>query len=231
MDKPFLVSIESSQGWSEALVLIRGYISEDSFTTEMEEKWRTVVRQSGWKGSIYHLWWESSSNSICNVGRLHLRWEQVKSRAKQVGRDYLTKLVSSIPDKYVSLIGYSLGVRIIYYGIESWLESKKILNNAILLGGAVRRNKEWGSKAAKLTGQIVNVYNSNDQVLLYLFKIGEFYLKSPCGLKPIKDYHPKIINLDATSLIKTSEHSELHYLHVLRETVGRQLWLKDCYRQ
>lgn len=225
MDKPFLVPIESSQELPEALVLIRGYISENSFTTNIEEKWRTAVRQSGWKGSIYHLWWESSSNSLWNIGRLHLRWEQVKSRAKQVGRDHLAKLVSNIPEKSVSLIGYSLGVRIIYHGIESWSESKKILNNAILLGGAVRRNKEWGVKASRLTGQIVNFYNSDDQVLLYLFKIGELYLKSPCGLKPIKDYHPKIINVDATALIGTSDHSELHYLRVLRDTVGRRLWL------
>ncbi|HLO50824.1 MAG TPA: DUF726 domain-containing protein [Kamptonema sp.] len=225
MDTPYLVAIAPSQGSSEALVLIRGYLSEDSFTAKAEEEWKKAVRQAGWKGSIYHLWWECSSDSLWNIGRLHWRWEQVKSRAKQVGRNYLSELISPIPEKSVSLIGYSLGVRVIYYGLAYCSECPKIINNTILLGGAVRRNKEWGIRASKLTGKLVNVYNSQDEVLNIHFKIGELYLKSPCGLKPIKDVHPRIINVDATSAIATSDHAEKHYLRVLPETVGRRLWL------
>jgi len=224
MDQPYLVLIAPRQSSPEAMIVIRGYISEDSFTTNIEEQWIKALRNAGWKGAIYHLWWEASSDSLWNVARLHFRWEQVKSRAKNVGRLYLKQLISTIPESSVSLIGYSLGVRVIYYGLESWLESHKRLNNTIFLGGAVRRNKEWGSRAANLTGRMVNIYNLDDNVLKVLFKLGELYLKSPCGLKPIKDSHSKIINIDATSLIGTSDHSELEYLRVLRQTVGQQLW-------
>ena len=79
--------------------------------------------------------------------------------------------------------------------------------------------------ASKLAGRIVNVYNSKDRTLEREFKIGELYMKSPCGLKPIKEFHAKINNVDATFLIATSDHSELDYLRVLKETVGRRLWL------
>lgn len=215
MDKPYLALIDQCQSSSEALIVIRGYFCEDNFTTK-EQLWIDRIRKAGWKGSIYHLWWESSSDSPWNKTRLHLRWDQVKSRAKKVGRDYLFNLVSTIPEKSISLIGYSLGVRVIYYGIQSWSNSSKILKSTILLGGAVRRNKDWGIRASMLDGKLINVYNSDDKVLKTHFKIGEFYLKSPCGLKPIKDVHPKIINVDATFLIGTSSHGEKHYLDFLK---------------
>ena len=216
MDKPYLALIDPCQSSSEALIVIRGYFCEDNFTTNIQQLWIDRIRQAGWKGSIYYLWWESSSVSLWNLIRPHLRWEQVKSRAKQVGRDYLFNLVSTIPEKSISLIGSSLGVRVIYYGIQSWSNSSKILKSTILLGGAVRRNKDWGIRASILDGKLINVYNSDDEVLKTLFKIGELYLKSPCGLKPIKDVHPKIINVDATFLIETSSHGEKHYLEVLK---------------
>lgn len=218
MDKPYLALIDQCQSSSEALIVIRGYFCEDNFTTK-EQLWIDRIRKAGWKGSIYHLWWESSSDSPWNKTRLHLRWDQVKSRAKKVGRDYLFNLVSTIPEKSISLIGYSLGVRVIYYGIQSWSNSSKILKSTILLGGAVRRNKDWGIIASKLDGKLINVYNSDDKALKTYFKIGEFYLKSPCGLKPIKDVHPKIINVDATFLIGTSSHGEKHYLDFLKQHI------------
>jgi hypothetical protein len=216
MDEPYLALIDPCQSSSEALLVIRGYFTEYDFTNNLEKLWINRIRQAGWKGSIYYLWWESSSGSLVNRLRLHLRWEQVKGRAEKVGRDYLSNLVSTIPEKSISLISHSLGARVIYYGIESWSNSSKILKSAILLGGAVRRNKDWGIRASMLDGKLINVYNSDDAILNTLFKIGELYLKSPCGLKPIKDVHPKIINVDATFLIETSSHGEKHYLDVLK---------------
>lgn len=108
--------------------------------------------------------------------------------------------------------------------MESWDSSSKVLKDAVFLGGAVPRDKAWGSKTSSLTGRIINVYNSKDSKLSKEYKVGELGRNSPCGLKPIKDQHYKIINVDATSLIGTSSHSDKHYLRVLRETAGRQLW-------
>ena len=143
MDRPYLERLENSRAnSSKAIIFIRGYMSENSFEEATEDRWRQALRQAGWNGSIYHLWWESGGDSWKHY-RFQLRWEQIKSKAKRVGRDYLNDLVSTIPEKSISLIGYSLGVRIIYYGIESWDSSKKVLKDAILLGGAVARDKSW----------------------------------------------------------------------------------------
>lgn len=224
MDSPFLELLEPSKGKSSAIVLITGYISEGDFDEKAGKKWSQALRQAGWNGSIYHLWWESGGDKLKRVLRGPIGWEQIKSKAKRVGKDYLSVLVSTIPEKSISLIGYSLGVRIIYYGMESWDSYKKVLKDAVLLGGAVPRDKAWGSKTSSLTGRIINVFNFKDEILSVGYNIVELGRSSPCGLKPIKDQHYKIINVDATSLIGTPKHLDKHYLRVLRETAGRQLW-------
>ena len=224
MDRPYLDRLENSRGnSSKAIIFIRGYLSENNFEEATEDRWKQALRQAGWNGSIYHLWWESGGDSWKHY-RFQLRWEQIKSKAKRVGRDYLNDLVSTIPEKSISLVGYSLGVRIIYYGMESWDSSKKVLKDAILLGGAVARDKSWGSKTSSLAGRVINIYNSEDQTLSWWYKTGELYRNNPCGLKPIKEQHHKIINVDVTSLIGTSSHSDKHYLGVLPQTAGKLLW-------
>ena len=98
------------------------------------------------------------------------------------------------------------------------------MKDAIFLGGAVARYKAWGSKTSFLTGRVINIYNSEDQTLSGWYKAGELFRNNPCGLKPIKEQHHKIINVDATPLIGTSSHSDKHYLAILPQTAGRLLW-------
>jgi hypothetical protein len=217
MKNPYLVELEPSRGWSEALIIIRGYRSENNFTWGLKSDWKSLLRDAGWKGSIHYLWWDSTDN-ICTD------WGGVKVRAAIAGREHLSRLVAHLSDKSVTLIGYSLGARVIYYGMQNWSSSTKPLNNTILLGGAIRRTKEWGNSTSKLAGQLINVYNARDPTLLSVYRGGEFLVRSsPCGLKPIKGFHPKVTNIDATSLVGTS-HCELNYLRTLKQTVGQRLW-------
>lgn len=66
------------------------------------------------------------------------------------------------------------------------------------------------------------MHNYDDSTLKYVFKLGEAG-QNACGRKPIKEWHPKIINEDATSFIGKS-HSLSKYLDYLPELVRKGLW-------
>ncbi|MFN6566875.1 DUF726 domain-containing protein [Dendronalium sp. ChiSLP03b] len=99
-----------------------------------------------------------------------------------------------------------------------------LLENVILLGGAIRRDssKDWGYVASKIKGTLINVYNDDDLILKTAFKLAELG-NNACGRKPIKEYHSRIINEDATFYLGKT-HSLTKYLNYLPELVNKGLW-------
>lgn len=158
---------------------------------------------------------ELKGSKVANpLGNL-AHWDKHKHRAKRVGKYYLERIVSDqVKESSVSLIGHSLGVRVIFFGTQNWSHrSSHTLQNVFLLGGALPKNRDWERVASRLNGRLFNVYNSHDPVLNGLYRFTSLGL-NPCGLKPIEKYHPKINNLDATSLVGKS-HGLEEYLSAL----------------
>jgi hypothetical protein len=240
MDRPYLISIEPPRELNEAIVFINGYRSAYS---QNAETWCRGIRQAGWKGSIYQLWWDASdkesANSARDIGRyigsipgevvVSLgHWEKIKKRAKAVGEDYLHEMLSSLPETYISLMGYSLGARIIYYGLKEAQISLKRVKNVFLVAGAIDRKKEWELVADNIGGKLINLYNSNDSTLKYKYRQGQLSFHSPCGLLPIECTHPKILNADATYLLNSSSHDLADYLRVMPENFRNLLGVLEA---
>ncbi|MHC5766684.1 MAG: DUF726 domain-containing protein [Nostoc sp.] len=108
--------------------------------------------------------------------------------------------------------------------METWVENQHFLQDVILLTGAIRRDssKDWGYVASKVRGYLINVYNNDDPTLKKYFKLAEAG-NNACGRKPIKEYHPKIINEDGTYLIGKT-HKVSTALNYLPELVRKGLW-------
>jgi pimeloyl-ACP methyl ester carboxylesterase len=218
-NKPRLCQIESAIDKEEALIFINGFLTEhEKYPQDNEVLWKGI-RQAGWRGSMYHLRWDASSPAyftlsaiLLGVGAI-LHWEIHESKAKEVGLKYTYPIFLALTEKKVSIIGFSLGARIAYYTMRAWPDSDKRLKDIVLLGGAIRRgaSKNWSDHVEKISGKLINIYNENDLVLAYLFKTVALN-RSPSGIKPIKEFHPKIENLNATHLINSSEHSCSSYL-------------------
>lgn len=253
MKDPKLILIEKSMGVDEALLLIRGYLSERKREPEDNANWQRSIRAAGWRGPIYYLWWDASSSAVfflnalliitrvpmppfhrvlqvlgragISLTALFFHWRKVKRRAKRVGYNYLPELLSLIPESKVTIVGFSLGALIAYYGLINMgkLESH-VINNVILLGGAVMRDesKDWNKVIEPLEGKIINVFNGRDYLLRYFFRMAQVNPKSPCGLKPIKFSHPKIINVDATEQMSGSPRNHWEHVRALPNTIG---WL------
>jgi hypothetical protein len=219
MENPQLHKVEASLGSEEAMIFMMGYCTEKSCTLSHIQPWIENLREAGWRGAIYYMWWDSSNfRHVSSVAPLlgHLmHWEKHKRRAKCAGEYYLESMISSqVKETSVSLIAHSLGARVIFFGTQNWSSTPShLLNNIFVLGGAVPSNRDWERVASRLEGKLFNVYNACDPILESFYKISSLGL-TPCGLRPIKQSHPKIDNFDATSLVGKSHDSE-KYLNVL----------------
>ncbi|NJK64464.1 MAG: DUF726 domain-containing protein [Synechococcaceae cyanobacterium SM2_3_1] len=229
-EEPRLSLIEPMMDRNEALIFINGFLTESEKKPEDNKLLWRAIRKAGWRGSLYHLWWDSStpadfalSAAQLGVGAI-LHWEVHERIAKEVGLVHTYPLLSSLNEEKVSIIGFSLGARIAYYTMRGWPSSNRKLQDIVLLGGAVRRgaSKKWSDHVEKISGKLVNIYNEDDVVLSYLFKTVSIN-RSPCGIKPIKEFDPKIENLNATHLIDSSKHNYTSYLPHLDNMLYQKL--------
>jgi len=217
MKNPYITKISRSDGADRAMVIIKGWGSRSKRKYSDHHYWVDNLRRSGWKGSIYYLWWDSPDYSPDR-----LDWTKHKRRAKLSGAIYLEKTIASqIEESSVSLIGHSLGARVAYFGAQSWsFQSSQQLHDMILLGGATPRNRGWQGVLPNLSGRVFNIYNSNDTILKTLYRVSTFG-RYPCGLRPIDYKHPKIRNTDVATLtgknlLKTQGgHGSKEYLDTL----------------
>jgi len=219
MKKPYIKQIKPSQGKDEALVFLNGYQQRDK---DNRSRWCKYLRDAGWKGSIYQLWWDGGSKEgrkramsplghipVLN-GYIHYypHWKMVVKRATISGSKYLPSLLSKIAETKISFIGYSLGCRVIHYGMQKFnpKSSGKTIDNIFLLAGAVHTTK-WEKIAPKIEGKIYNFYNKRDWTLNWAFSHFRLYNKKPCGISPIKTNSKNIKNIDITKIVNTKSHS------------------------
>lgn len=216
MDSPEIRLFSRPAGSSKALVFIDGFLSANKDRCDVL---LSALNNTGWRHSLYQLWWDGSSHESA----FGLNYHKCKERAKVVGRNKFQSLIETqIPEQNIFLLAHSLGARVAYEGMKSWTGKHYLLEDVIFLSGAVRRDssKDWGDVANQIKGNLINVYSKDDSTLKYKFKSVEF--GNACGYKPIKEYHPKIKNEDATSFI--GKHNLANSLSYLPELVKKGLW-------
>lgn len=224
MQDPYIQCIAKGEG--KALVFLNGYRMKYE---ENGEIWTAHLRQSNWQGAIYQLWWDAGSiygiKNMSPLGRIPIaneiihgypHWQVIIKRAKTTGLKYFQSLIASIPETQISLIGYSLGCRVIHYGMLNYKpeSSTKSIQNIYLLAGAIRTIK-WDEIANKISGKVYNFYNANDHVLREYFSIKGTYKHKPCGLSPIRSTSHGIQNTNITKVVNTQKHDLIIYLIAL----------------
>ena len=207
---------------SKALLFIPGLFTEFD-TPEKHMKISFSIMQSGWDGEILHLKWQSGSrdrilrdfirmnttiieNAVLLssgiitlpsglISRLISTWRTISARAEKIGQHDLHKYIDKqLRGKRITFVAHSLGVKMLHSFQKhhsDWITG----TNAILLGGAVNKNKIWNlEKFASL----YNVYNEEDKILkLYKYAANiaiEGKFATPCGLSKI----PDAVNIDST---------------------------------
>ncbi|KIV80855.1 hypothetical protein PV11_08331 [Exophiala sideris] len=144
-----------------------------------------------------------------------------KSRAEKAGEVLADALVNRAQgERPVTLIGYSLGARVIYTCLMSLARRKQfgVVENAVLIGcPAPSDTSDWRILRSVVAGRLVNVYSVNDYVLGFMYRtsaiqFGVAGLQKVEGLKGVE-------NFDVSEDV--SSHQRYRYLiGAILKTIG-----------
>ena len=97
-----------------------------------------------------------------------------KSRADKAGEVLADALINKAQgERPVTLIGYSLGARVIYTCLMSLAQRKAfgLVENAVLIGAPTPSDtSDWRILRTAVSGRLVNVYSTNDYLLGFMYR-------------------------------------------------------------
>ena len=159
-------------------------------------------------------------------------WSVCASRAKEVGRELARVLLSREQGRRpVTLIGFSLGARVIYYCLEeltAHADSGGIIQNVIVLGAPVSGNAEkWQQFSDVVAGTIFNGFCRKDWLLRFIYRASSMRANI-AGLSEVSWKSKKMINLDLTEIINGHmDYADPENLKVIFEMIGVKT--DDCH--
>ena len=135
-----------------------------------------------------------------------------KIRSEKAGKVLADALINKAQgERPVTLVGYSLGARVIYSCLQSLAERRAfgLVEAAVFLGAPTPSDApDWRRIRAVVSGRVVNVYSVNDFILGILYRTSSIQL-GIAGLEEVKDV-AGVENFDASSLV--SGHQRYQFL-------------------
>ncbi|KAJ3278037.1 hypothetical protein HK104_002712, partial [Borealophlyctis nickersoniae] len=132
-------------------------------------------------------------------------WGNGLTKANKAGRVLADTLIQGAQeDRPVTLIGYSLGARVIYHCLLELASrgAHGIVEEVFLFGCPVMATrKEWEQISSVVSGRVVNGYCSNDMVLGILYRASMALWKDVAGLRPVLGV-PGVENIPVDDIIK-----------------------------
>jgi hypothetical protein len=126
-----------------------------------------------------------------------------KSRSDKAGEVLADALINKAQgERPVSLIGYSLGARVIYTCLMTLAERKAfgLIESVVLLGcPAPSDSADWRKMRSVVAGRLVNVYSENDYILGFLYRTSSIQY-GVAGLRPC-EYVRGIENIDVSDIV------------------------------
>ncbi|MCJ1330843.1 hypothetical protein MMC10_007530 [Thelotrema lepadinum] len=156
-----------------------------------------------------------------------------KSRAEKAGAVLADALENRAQgERPVTLVGYSLGARVIYSCLLSLAARRAfgLVESVVLIGAPVpAEGKDWRAMRSVVGGRLVNVYSTNDYVLGFLYRTSSIQL-GVAGLQRVEGVMG-VENVDVSSAV--SGHLRYRFLvgSILRRIGFEDLDLKEVRRE
>ncbi|KAK4100687.1 DUF726-domain-containing protein [Parathielavia hyrcaniae] len=113
-----------------------------------------------------------------------------KNRSEKAGEILADALINKVQgERPVTLVGYSLGARVIYSCLRSLAARKAfgLVDTVVFIGAPVPSNRQhWQMIRTVVSGKMFNAYSENDYLLAFLYRATSVQL-GVAGLQEIKD--------------------------------------------
>lgn len=157
----------------------------------------------------------------------------VRSRAEKAGEVLADALINKAQgERPVTLIGYSLGARVIYACLMSLARRRAfgLVESVVLIGAPTpSTTADWRVMRSVVASRLVNVYSANDYVLGFLYRTSSIQY-GIAGLQKIEGL-PSVENVDVSETV--SGHLRYRYLvgSILKKIGFEDLQLKEVKRE
>ncbi|XP_077535675.1 transmembrane and coiled-coil domain-containing protein 4-like isoform X1 [Haemaphysalis longicornis] len=174
-------------------------------------------------GLITAITWPATLVMVAGV--IDNPWGVCNRRSAEVGRHLAEILLARQQGKRpVTLVGFSLGARVIFYCLKEMAKRKGcegIIEDAVLLGAPVPAHREeWRPLARVVGGRIVNGYCRGDWLLKFLHRTSSATLKI-AGLQAIRWNDRRMFNVDLSDVV--SGHTDyVKKMDIILKAVGIQ---------
>jgi len=135
-----------------------------------------------------------------------------KVRAEKAGEVLADALINRVQgERPVTLIGYSLGARLIFSCLQTLADRKAfgLVESVVFLGSPCPSDPaDWRRIRSVVSGRVVNVFSTNDYILAFLYRTSSIQL-GVAGLEPVLGVHG-VQNIDVSELV--NGHLRYRYL-------------------
>lgn len=156
-----------------------------------------------------------------------------KARSEKAGEVLADALINRAQgERPVTLIGYSLGARVIYSCLQSLAERKAfgLVESVVLLGAPTPSTAgDWRRMRSVVSGRVVNVYSTNDYILAFLYRTSSIQY-GVAGLQKVEDVKG-VENVDVSDMV--SGHTRYRYLtgRILKKIGFEDVDLEEVERE
>ena len=170
----------------------------------------TMIKQTVFSEVMSGMMWPMALTKVARV--VDNPFSLAQTRADKAGQVLADALINHVQgERPVTLIGYSLGARVIWSCLTSLAKRKAfgLVESAVLMGAPIPSDTNtWRSMRSAVSGRLVNVYSENDYLLAFLYRTSSLQY-GVAGLVPVTDL-PSIENVDVTEQV--SGHLRYRYL-------------------
>ncbi|XP_053546279.1 transmembrane and coiled-coil domain-containing protein 4 isoform X2 [Bombina bombina] len=154
-------------------------------------------------GIVTALTWPASLITVASV--IDNPWGVCLSRSAEVGKHLAHILLTREQGRRpVTLIGFSLGARVIYFCLQELAQesgSEGIIEDVVLLGAPVEGDaKKWKPLTRVVSGRIINGYCRGDWLLSFVYRSSSAKL-NVAGLQPVNIDDRRMVNVDLSSVL------------------------------